>query len=184
VANCVAETVREEHRQAQDWLNQRTDSETEFFGVVVVVLQIENSAPAYNFQPVVFPNDRQKQTRSQTKTSTSSKGEAFRQYFQPPIDELREKHYCTGSRVARPQNWYAFSIGTSGIPTSAVFAGNGTVRVERYIDVGDGDTKKRLFDWLRDTKEAIEKDGGFPLNWERLDERRACRISVTRPGSI
>lgn len=180
----VAETIREEHRQALDWLNQRTDQETEFFGVVVEVLQIESSAPAYNFRAVVFPNDWQKRTRSQTKTTTSTKGEAFRQYFQPLIDELREKHKFTGARVAQPQNWYAFSIGTSGIPASAVFAGNGTIRVELYIDVGEADTNKRLFDWLHEKKDAIEKDCGFPLMWDRLEERRACRISVTRPGSI
>lgn len=180
----VSEAIRDEHRQALDWLNRRTDAETEVFGVVVEVLQIGNSEPAYNFKPVVFPNDWQKRTRSQSSSTTSTRGEAYRQYFQPLIDELREKHHFTGARVAQPQSRYAFSIGTSGIPASAVFAGNGTVRVELYIDVGNGDTNKALFDWLRERKETIEKDCGFPLNWEPLEERRACRISVTRPGSI
>ena len=170
----VAETIREEHRQALDWLNHRTDQETEFFGVVVEVLQIENSTPAYNFRAVVFPNDWQKRARSQTKT-TSSKGEAFRQYFQPLIDELREKHRFTGARVAQPQNWYAFSIGTSGIPASAVFAGNGTIRVELYIDVGEARHEQASFRlaqraeghhreglWLRNDLGSIGGTQGLP----------------------
>ena len=74
------------------------------------------------------------------------------------IDELREKHKFTGARVAQPQNWYAFSIGTSGIPASAVFAGNGTIRVELYIDVGEADTNKRLFDWLNE-EEGRRREG-------------------------
>lgn len=58
------------------------------------------------------------------------------------------------------------------------------MRVELYIDVGDLSANKQLFDWLQNQKDAIEKECGFPLNWERLEERRACRISVSRPGNI
>lgn len=180
----VAESIREEHRQALEWLNQRTDTDTEFFGVVVEVLQIDDSKPAYNFKPVVFPNEWQKSKRRQVVGSVSTKGEAYRQYYQPLIDELREKHKFTGARVAQPQNWYAFSSGMSGVNVSAVFAGNDTARVELYIDLGDVETNKALFDWLHDQKDDIEKGCGFSLQWERLDERRASRIAVTRSGSI
>ena len=180
----VAESIREEHRQALDWLNQRSDADTEFFGVVVEVLQIDDSNPAFNFKPVVFPNDWQKSTRSKATTTVSARGEAYRTYFQPLIDELREKHRFTGARIAQPQSWYAFSSGTSGVQVSAVFAGNDTARVELYIDLGTADANKSLFDWLHSQKDAIEKQCGYPLNWERLDGKRACRISVSRPGSI
>jgi hypothetical protein len=180
----IAETIREEHRQALEWLNQRTDTDTEFFGVVVELLQIDDSKPAYDFRPVVFPNEWQKTKRSQTTGRASTRGEAYRQYYQPLIDELREKHHFTGARVAQPQSWYAFSVGTAGVPVSAVFAGNGTVRVELYIDLGTVEANKGLFDWLHDQREAIERQLGFALQWDRLDAKRASRISVSRRGSI
>lgn len=180
----VAETIREEHRQALEWLNQRTDTDTEFFAVAVELLQIDDSKPAYDFKPVVFPNEWQKAKRSQAAGRVSTKGEAYRQYYQPLIDELREKHKFTGARIAQPQNWYSFSAGTSGVPLSAVFAGDGTARVELYINRGTVEVNKALFDWLYNQKDTIEKQLGFSLQWERLDGKQASRISVSRNGTI
>lgn len=180
----VAESIREEHRQALDWLNQRTDAKTDFFGVVVEVLQIDNSNPAVNFKLVALPNEWQKPKRSRAAAIVSSRGEAYRNYFQPLIDELREKHRFTGARIAQPQNWYSFSSGVSYASFGAVFVSNNRVRVEVYIDYGDSESNKALYDWLYKKKEEIERLLGFPLHWDRLDEKQACRISTDRSGSI
>jgi len=55
----------------------------------------------------------------------SSRGEAYRQFFQKLLDELREKHHFTSARVGQSQNWYSFSSGISGTPYSASFAQGG-----------------------------------------------------------
>ena len=100
----LGEQIREEHRQALERLNQRTDPETQFSGVVAEILQIDDSMPAYNFRTVVFPNEWQRTRRA--KKRTSSRGDAYRDYFQLLIDELREKHGFTGARLGQPTSWF------------------------------------------------------------------------------
>lgn len=57
-------------------------------------------------------------------------------------------------------------------------------RVELYIDSGDQDRNKRIFDRLYEQRQQIELDFGNALSWERLDSRRACRIAAYRDGFI
>ena len=180
----LSEVVRDEHRQALEWLNQRTDTETHFFAVVMEVLRIDASKPAFNFKPVVFPNEWQKSKKPKLSGTTSQRGEKYRAYFQALIDELREKHKFTGARAGQPQNWYSFSSGIQGIQYSAVFAQGGKARAEIYIDQGDQDLNKELFDALKRREREVTDAFGSPLKWERLDERRASRIAIYRDGTI
>jgi len=180
----LAESIREEHRQALEWLNQRTDTDTHFFGVVAQVLQIDDSRPATNFRLVVFPNEWQKTTRGGGTKPPSPKGEAYRAFFQELIDDLREQHRFTRARVARPRSVYKFSSGFSGVRYGAGFALGARARVEVYIDRGNSEENKDLYDWLAEQKAEIEQQFGGRLSWERLDERRASRIAAYRRGAI
>ena len=180
----LAEAMREEHRQALEWLNQRTDQDTAFFAVVVEVLQIDDSRPAYNFKPVVSPNEWQKSKRGPRRGGTSDRGEAYRAFFQKLIDELREKHRFTNARVSRPQNWYMFASGFPGVNYAASFASGNRMRVEVYLDRDDAETTKSLFDDLEKDRAAIESEFGSALEWERLDSKRASRVAIYRPAAI
>jgi hypothetical protein len=184
----VADTIREEHRQALEWLNQRTGTDTEFFGVVVEVLRIDDSKPAFNFKPVVFPNEWQKtKTRAAAAAAApSSRGEAYRSFFQRLIDELREKHKFTNARAGQPQNWYSFASGAiNGVNYNTFFAEGGRAVASVLIDVRrDWEETRRLFDWLRQDQAAIESEFGAQLTWSKTDDVRACSIRVDRPGSI
>jgi len=180
----VAETFRDEHRQALDWLNQHTDNETSFFGVQVEVLQIDDSAPALNFKPVVLPNEWQKVRRKTVDEQASPRGEAYRAFFQALLEELRTQHKFTNARAGQPQNWYAFRSGVSGFHYGFSFGLNNRVRAELYIDHGDGGQNEETLKWLLSQQAEIEAEFGEPLAWEPLEEKRACRVAVYRAGSI
>ena len=189
-ANVVVWITREfkdEHRQALDWLNQRSGEDTEFFGVVLEVWKIDDSRPAPHFRVVSAPNDWHKSNvKIRTSGEPSPQQERYREFFQNLIDTLREEHSFTGARKAQPMSWYSFSAGhAQRVRYGANFHREGA-RVEVYIDNGDHDWNKEIFDQLSDRREEIQSavQGGFEWNWDRLDARRASRISVERSGSI
>ena len=178
----IAEELREEHRKAIDWLNENISNEIEFYGVVIEVLKIDDSKPAFNFKLVAFPNTWSKTTIRQN--PPSRKSEKYRTFFQELIDILRTKYKFTDASKGQPQSWYSFSTGVKGIFYSASFAMGNRVRTELYIDKNDKDINKHIFDNLFGLKEYIEENYGATLEWERLDDKRACRIAIYQSGSI
>ena len=180
---------RDEHRQALDWLNQRTGEDTQFFGVVVELWKIDESRPAPHFNLVAAPNDWRKESVSRAaerKTGNpSAKGERYRAFFQRLIDSLREDHKFTTAKLGQAQNWYSFSSGYGQMfKYSASFTRQQQARIEVYIDSGDVSDNRVLFDGLKEHKERIEAALGYALDWQLLEEKQACRIATDRDGTI
>ena len=55
-------------------------------------------------------------------------------------------------------------------------------RAELYIDAPQAEENKVLFDALHADRVAIEAEFGAELSWQRLDDKRASRISFSVPG--
>ena len=51
-------------------------------------------------------------------------------------------------------------------------------QVELYIDRGDVEQNKQIFDALYEHKTEIEAAFGEPLEWSRLDAKRASRVRL------
>jgi hypothetical protein len=88
---------------------------------------------------------------------------------------------ATSAGKSSPQNWFAFSAKSKGLLFAWVFNNRGELHVELYIDREDKDENKSIFDRLASQKSDIEEKIGAQLRWDRLDHRRACRISLGTP---
>ncbi|MBT7189397.1 MAG: DUF4268 domain-containing protein [Anaerolineae bacterium] len=66
---------------------------------------------------------------------------------------------------------------------SVTFTRGKRMRIELYLDTGEQDTTKDIFDKLFTRKEELEEKLG-PIEWERLNNRRASRIALYRDGHI
>ena len=84
-------------------------------------------------------------------------------------------------------NWlnvrYLYAGGQRVAILALTFALRGRFRVEVYIDSGDKDRNKAIFDRLHAHRQDIEAKLG-EVGWERLDHRKASRIALYHPGSI
>ena len=179
----VTTNVREEHRQALDWLNRHTDPDVAFFALQVEVLQIGNSLPAANFKPVATPNDWGRSIKRAAEQAEPSEIAVARQrFFQAVLADLKARRpgVTNATRVGL-NNWFSFAAGRTGFSYSWVFTGDGQLRTELYIDTGDGEANKGMFRALAARREEYEARTGFPLDWDPMENRRACRISSSQP---
>jgi hypothetical protein len=181
----ISREFREEHRQALDWLNRGDGATTEYFGVVVELLKVDESKPAVSLRLIASPNDWSRRSkRGPGIDEISGKRSSYQEFFQALIDQLREKHRFTNAKAGQPQNWYSFSSGTKGFTYAMSFAQSGELRAEIYIDRFDRAKNEAAFDALAAHKGAIETEFGEQLRWERLENRRACRIACYATGAI
>jgi hypothetical protein len=178
----VADEIPVELRRIVEFINGQMDP--------AEVLAVEIKQYVGGDSKVLVPRVMGQTVEAQRKKSgaankPSEKGEAYREFFQRLIDELRERGF-TKARMGQLQNWYTFAAGPGlqGVVYGASFAQGGQARTEIYIDRGDAAVNIQLFDELASEKEPLEGEFGEQLSWERLDERRACRVAVYRPGSI
>ncbi len=189
----VSTAVREEHRQAVQWLNERTHEDILIFAVEIELFSIDGSKPAPHFKVVAAPNEWQKagagRVRSSPRTPTDRE-ERYRAFWRSFIEALRAA--ADGLTTASPEraprtNWWGISAGRSGFQDNCSFGweeGEYIVRAEFYIDVGDKDQNKGIFDALLANREDIEREFGEQLIWSRRDDIRASRVYARRSGGI
>lgn len=81
------------------------------------------------------------------------------------------------------RGWIATGSGLSGV--SYNFAATRSYgRVEVYVNRGDREENKRIFELLMRHKDDIERKLGEAPVWEHLSERNTSRIKLERPGNI
>jgi len=99
-------------------------------------------------------------------------------FWETLLEKAKQKSQLHGNISPTIHHWVGTGSGMRGVTYNYVVT-NKRGQVELYIDRGKDskDENKTIFDSLRSQKDKIESKVGSKLIWERLDERRACRIS-------
>jgi Domain of unknown function (DUF4268) len=183
----VSRLFRDEFRRAFDWLNERTDLGVQFFGVEVGVVQIGETGPrAPVFEVVSRPNDWQKGIKSGRPPGgppqvSTPLNEARQSLFAEILEGVNAKRPAIRVPARNRDSWTTFASGPFGSWSIAQIH-DGRVRVEAYLDCGDRDRNKTLFDEMAGDRANWESKVGFDLSFERLDDKRASRIAAHHPA--
>lgn len=178
----ISTEFRDEHRQALEWLNDVNNGDTNFFGLQLELLQIDDSDPAPNFIIIAKPSAWQKGTRK--RGEVTPRQQAYHEFFTALVKELKTKApKITSADSGGYGSWFGFAAGRTGFRYTFSFAQNKRFRVELYIDRGDQEVNKKAFYLLREHQKAIAQEVGQPIEWEGLDAKRACRVAIYRGDS-
>lgn len=179
----VTEDFRDEHRDALDWLNRRTDEDTQFFGVAVELWKVDGSRPAPRFDLVAFPNYWTKQTK--TEGSLTDRQKQYVQFWRPLLENLNAEHGWSVRRTHNNRNpWFEAGVGVRHFRRTMRFISNGKAQVQIRIDSGDQDWNETVFDLLERRRDGIEAGMGEEMVWDRNERAKVSHISVERDGTI
>jgi hypothetical protein len=128
--------------------------------------------------PLPEANDYQVQVREKEQQGKKKRAERYDErlrFWQGLIAVARDQKTRHANIKPGSYSWLGASSGIRGLGFNyATVQDNGFV--ELYLDRGDKEENKRIFDHIYSQRENVEKMFGHPLSWERLDGKRACRI--------
>ncbi len=165
---------RPEHVSAITWLNE--SSSANFYLLKLEAIRIGDSPPAPLLTVIVGPSEEGKEI-GKTKQEIAERY-YIREHFWSQLLDLAKKRTKLHANISPAQHeWLGTSAGKPGLYFNYVLRKN-EAQVELYIDRGKEGEKenKEIFDTLSNHKDEIEKAFGEPLEWQRLEGKRACRI--------
>lgn len=164
---------RPEHIQAVNWLNGSTSAT--FYLLKVEAVRIDDSRPAPLLTLITGPSETT-QRAGETKRELAGRHLSRHEFWTQLLEIVKKRTRLHANISPGHDYWIGTSAGKSGLVYNYVVRQK-SCSVELYIDRGDEVVNKSIYDQLFASQEQIEGDYGGPLKWERLDGKRACRIS-------
>lgn len=177
----IVKDVRDEHKQAIDWLNESTSEKINFFAINIELWKIGNSLLAPKFNIISKPNNWAKALKKSSSNSSNNTVSDLKllqlEYWSNWNEFLTEKQTSINPRTPRPQHWYDLSLGLGqkAYLSLIVHKREAFCSVEIYIP-----NSKELFTALYEYKNEIEAETKVSFNWLELPERQASRIQVKK----
>lgn len=172
----ITKSPRPEHIKAVAWLNETTPDDISFFLVRLDAYRIGSSDPAPLFTVIVGPSSEAKGF-GQQKKELAERHVLRLKFWESLLAKAKQGGVLLhASRSPTKESWISAGAGRAGLTFVYVVWMEDRSAVELYIDTGDRDENEKIFDGFLAKRSTIEEAFGAQLLWERLEERRACRV--------
>ncbi len=121
--------------------------------------------------------------QQENRLAETNRDAMLRRFWRQMIERSRPKTALFANRTGSKDQWIGVTLGRVGFNLNVVLLREES-RVECYIDLGKNSDEKNLaaFKALEQQKQAIESAFGEKLDWQELEDSRACRISKSLKG--
>jgi hypothetical protein len=176
----IVSEPRSEHVKAISWLNE--SSAASFYLLKVQAIQIDDSKPAPLLTLIVGPSDDARHI-GERKKEMSERYSIREQFWSQLLVYSRTQTKLHATISPTRHNWISTGAGLSGLAYNYAITQH-EAYIELYIDRGkdSDDENLQIFQQLRQHREEIETNFGEPIDWQELENKRACRIRKTISG--
>ena len=170
----IVKDVRDEHKQAVDWLNEHSDEHINIFLVQIELWKIGDSQIAPKFQIVSKPNNWAKAIRKNVSKNMSNASTIQLNFWEDFKNYCEEKKVSFSLIKPLPQHWYNIFIGSSDCHLDLTYnTKKHEIACELYIN-----DNKDLYYSLEKHKEEINNAISHNLDWMALEGKKASRIKL------
>ena len=170
----IASDPRPEHIKAVTWLNESNSAD--FYLLKLEAIRIGESTPAPLLTLIVGPSEEGREAGEKKKEIAERYG-IRKRFWTALLEKAKSRTELHANISPRMYHWAGTGAGVTGLTYSYVVTRHAAT-VELYIDKGKeaGEDNKAIFSQLFSAKQDIENAFGGPLEWQKLEGRRACRI--------
>lgn len=170
----IVKDVRDEHKQAVDWLNEHSDEHINIFLVQIELWKIGDSQIAPKFQIISKPNNWAKAIRKNVSKNMSNASTIQLNFWEDFKNYCEEKKVSFSLIKPLPQHWYNIFIGSSDCHLDLTYnTKKHEIACELYIN-----DNKDLYYSLEKYKGEINNAISHNLDWMALEGKKASRIKL------
>lgn len=173
-----------EHIRAIEWLNEVVPND--FYLIKIEAIEIEPELTAAPLFTIIEAPSKESKQLGEEKKKYAERHVLRKEFWSLLLEKAKLKTRLHSNISPGIYHWIGTGAGKSGISYNYVIT-NKFASCEIYLDRGkefeEPNINKQRFDKLHQNKEKIEQVFGEKLLWERLDNRRASRISYRIEGT-
>ena len=166
---------RPEHVSAISWLNE--SSPASFYLLKLEAVRIGESLPAPLLTLIVGSSETN-QSVGETRREFTERHDRRYQFWTQLLERATDRTTLHANSSPSQYSYVQTGAGRSGLYFRYIVQQH-TSEIDLYIDRGrDSEAEnEEIFDRLSQSQAEIEEAFGEPLEWQRLEGKRACRIS-------
>jgi len=180
VAIWITSEPVKEHVKVIDWLNENAPEFMSFYLIKIEAVKIESQPLVTPLFTIVAQPTEEAKAFGLEKKEFSKRLILRKQFWTQLLDKAKDKTTLHSNISPTVYSWIGTSAGKSGISYVYIITykyGGCEVYLDKGKEFAEPNINKIRFDKLVKHKDEIESGFGGNLNWERLDNKMASRIS-------